>query len=169
MQFWMTPGCRLSIIPRDAIMLGIRMEFTLNEFFAQGGVVTFADRMAAVLGIHAADIKVVSVYEGSTIVDFFVQQAENVEEALDLDQVAETFAEVVETMDEFMGSPVLNAVANGVPITTPHTPAGGAGAWNTWKNLWEEDEEELLEEPTEKRVSIEVRYRASTTGDQASQ
>lgn len=73
LQFWITPGCRLFIIPRDAIMLGIRMEFTLAEFFAAGGVVTFADRMAAVLGIHAADIKVVSVYEGSTIVDFFVQ------------------------------------------------------------------------------------------------
>jgi hypothetical protein len=65
-------------MPRDAVMLGIRMEFTMNEFFAQGGVVTFADRMAAVLGIHAADIKVVAVYEGSTIVDFFVQQAENI-------------------------------------------------------------------------------------------
>jgi len=169
LQFWMTPSCRLSIIPRDAIMLGIRMEFTLDEFFAQGGVVTFADRMAAVLGVHAADIKVVSVYEGSTIVDFFVQQAENVEEALDLDQIAETFTEVVETMDEFMGSPVLNAVANGVPIATPHTPAGDGGVWNTFKNLWEEDEEELLEEPTEKQVSIEVRYRTSAAGGQASQ
>jgi hypothetical protein len=54
-------------------MLGIRLEFTVKEFFASGGIVTFADRMAAVLGIHAADIKVVSVYEGSTIVDFFIQ------------------------------------------------------------------------------------------------
>ena len=68
-------------------MLGIRMEFTVNEFFAQGGVVTFADRMAAVLGIHAADIKVVAVYEGSTIVDFFVQQAQDVAEALDLTKI----------------------------------------------------------------------------------
>jgi hypothetical protein len=41
--------------------------------------------MAAVLGIHAADIKVVSVYEGSTIVDFFVQQSENLEELIDLE------------------------------------------------------------------------------------
>ena len=68
----MEPGCRLHIIPRDAIMLGIRLEFTVKEFFASGGIVSFADKMAAVLGIHASDIKVVSVYEGSTIVDFFV-------------------------------------------------------------------------------------------------
>lgn len=46
---------------------------------------TFTDRMAAVLGVHAADIKVVSVYEGSTIVDFFVQQSENLEELIDLE------------------------------------------------------------------------------------
>jgi len=60
------------INPRDAIMLGIRMEFTLDEFFAKGGVVSFMDRMAGVLGIHRADIKVVSIYEGSTIVEFQV-------------------------------------------------------------------------------------------------
>jgi len=118
LQFWMEPDCRLYILPRDAVMLGIRLEFTLEEFFAQGGVVTFADRMAAVLGIHAADIKVVSVYEGSTIVDFFVEQAENLDDALDLEQVQETFAEVVSTMDTFMGSPILNAVASGVNIIT---------------------------------------------------
>ena len=53
-------------------MLSIRLEFTMDEFFAKGGVVTFADRMAGVLGIHAADIKVVSVYEGSTIIEFQV-------------------------------------------------------------------------------------------------
>ena len=40
-------------------MLGIRMEFTLVEFWEEGGVVTFVDRMAAVLGIHRADIKIV--------------------------------------------------------------------------------------------------------------
>jgi len=89
----MEPGCRLFVIPRDAIMLGIRMEFTLDEFFAKGGVVTFADRMAAVLGIHAADIKVASVYEGSTVVEFFVVQGENIADVLDLDNIEETFTE----------------------------------------------------------------------------
>jgi hypothetical protein len=136
-------------------MLGIRMEFTLDEFFAAGGVVTFADRMAAVLGIHAADIKVVSVTAGSTIVDFFVQQAENVEEILDLESIEETFTEVVETMEEFMGSPVLNAVANGVPILTPHGAETGdhGGAivdiQFPWDDLINDDEDE---EPKEKQI-----------------
>lgn len=51
-------------------MLGVRLEFTMEAFFAQGGVVTFVDRMAAVLGIHKADIKVVSVTLGSVVIDF---------------------------------------------------------------------------------------------------
>lgn len=74
----------LYVMPRDAIMLGIRLEFTLDEFFADGGVVSFQDRMAAVLGIHAADIKVVSIYEGSTIVQFQVLQRD-----LEMDEDAE--------------------------------------------------------------------------------
>lgn len=68
-------------------MLGIRMEFTLDEFFASGGVTTFADRMAAALGIHAADIKVVQVYEGSTIVEFQVVSDSEEEDPLDLSAV----------------------------------------------------------------------------------
>ena len=57
-------------------MLAIRLEFTVEDFFANGGIISFADRMAGVLGIHASDIKVVSVYTGSTIVDFQVVQRE---------------------------------------------------------------------------------------------
>jgi hypothetical protein len=93
--------------------------------------------MAAVLGIHAADIKVVSVYEGSTIVDFFVEQAENLDDALDLEQVQETFAEVVSTMDTFMGSPILNAVASGVNIITKNSGSGdhAADAIFIWDEL----------------------------------
>ena len=56
--------------PRDAVMLAIRLEWTVKEFFSEGGIGIFTDKMASVLGIHAADLKVVQVYEGSVIVDF---------------------------------------------------------------------------------------------------
>jgi len=59
LQFWINPGCVLTIRPRDAVMLAIRLEFPLSTFFDEGGVVTFTDRMAGVLGIHQADLKVV--------------------------------------------------------------------------------------------------------------
>lgn len=72
LQFYLdnTDDCVVYVKPRDAIMLKIRLEFTLEEFFADGGVVSFTDRMAGVLGIHASDMLIVSVYEGSTIVEW---------------------------------------------------------------------------------------------------
>jgi hypothetical protein len=121
--------------------------------------------MAAVLGIHAADINVVSVYEGSTIVDFFVTQRENVEDALDLDRIEETYTEVVADMDEFMGSPVLNAVASGVALITPHGAAGGGGGRADPVFPWDDVAEDVYDEP-EEQVAIEVRYRTQVAGGQ---
>jgi len=44
----------------------------MDEFYADGGTTRFADRIAAALGIHASTIKVVAVYKGSVVVEFFV-------------------------------------------------------------------------------------------------
>ena len=33
LQFWITPGCTLYVVPRDAIMLSIRLEWTVKEFY----------------------------------------------------------------------------------------------------------------------------------------
>lgn len=48
------------------------MDWTLDQFYSNGGQTSFADRVAGVLGIHASRIKVVSVYKGSVVVDFNV-------------------------------------------------------------------------------------------------
>ena len=85
LQFWIEPGCLLYIRPRDAIMLAIRLEWTVKEFFEEDGVGIFSDRMAAALGIHGADVKVVQVYEGSAIVEFEIiadEEEENPVESL---------------------------------------------------------------------------------------
>ena len=50
----------------------MRLSWTLNEFFAAGGTTSFADRLAASLGIHASTIKIVSVYTGSVIVEYSI-------------------------------------------------------------------------------------------------
>jgi len=116
-------GCVIYIMPRDAIMLGIRMEFTLDEFFAEGGVVSFMDKMAAVLGIHRADIKVVSVYEGSTIVEFQVLQRDEEidgEELLDLKKIDQAYRDFIIEEDKFMDSRILSAQIEGIPILTPY-------------------------------------------------
>jgi len=68
----MNAGCELIIKPIDSIKTNIRMDWTLNAFYAAGGTTKFVDRVAAALGIRASTIKVVSVYQGSVVVEFIV-------------------------------------------------------------------------------------------------
>jgi DNA segregation ATPase FtsK/SpoIIIE-like protein len=49
------------------------MEWTLEAFFSNGGTTQFVDRLTASLGIHASTVKIVSVYEGSLIVNYEIQ------------------------------------------------------------------------------------------------
>ena len=45
----------------------------MNEFFAGGGTTKFIDRVAASLGIHASTIKIVSIYEGSLVINYDIE------------------------------------------------------------------------------------------------
>lgn len=65
LEFYLTPGCNIVIEPQDAIYVNVRLDWTLEEFYGAGGVTAFQDRMAAVLGVHASQIKVVAVYYGN--------------------------------------------------------------------------------------------------------
>jgi hypothetical protein len=58
------------------------MEWTFEEFFADGGTTAFIDRLTASLGIHASTIKIVSVYEGSLIINYEITVDDDDEEAL---------------------------------------------------------------------------------------
>lgn len=71
-EFYLTRGCTIHIIPRDAIQCLVRMEWTFEAFFAAGGTTTFVDRVAGSLGIHASTIKIVSVYQGSLVLNYNV-------------------------------------------------------------------------------------------------
>ena len=53
------------------------MEWTMDAFFANGGTTSFMDRVAGSLGIHASTIKIVSVYEGSLVVNYAITVANN--------------------------------------------------------------------------------------------
>jgi uncharacterized beta-barrel protein YwiB (DUF1934 family) len=46
------------------------MEWSMDEFFSNGGTTQFIDRVAGSLGIHASTIKIVSVYEGSVVLNY---------------------------------------------------------------------------------------------------
>ena len=72
LEFILTAGCEVTVLPVDAILTNVRMQWTMSEFYAAGGVVSFTDRVAAALGIHASTIKTVAVYTGSVVVEFNV-------------------------------------------------------------------------------------------------
>lgn len=74
-EFYLNTGCTIHIIPRDAIQSLVRMEWTMASFFSNGGTTSFMDRVAGGLGIHASTIKIVSVYEGSLVVNYEVTSA----------------------------------------------------------------------------------------------
>lgn len=76
LEFWIEPGCEISIEPKDSIMAKVRMDWSLSEFFADGGTTSFVDRLAATLGVPSYRIKVVSIYKGSVIVDFQIDPAD---------------------------------------------------------------------------------------------
>jgi len=80
LEFYITPNCAIKIEPRDAIMTKVRMEWTLAEFYSNGGTTRFVDRMAASLGIASHRIKTLAVYSGSVVVDFVVEADDTVEE-----------------------------------------------------------------------------------------
>lgn len=48
----------------------------MAEFFADGGTTTFIDRLTSSLGIHASQVKIVSVYEGSLVVNYEIEPEE---------------------------------------------------------------------------------------------
>jgi len=51
-------------------MTKVRMEWTVADFYSSGGTTLLVDRITAALGISASEVKIVSVYEGSLVVDY---------------------------------------------------------------------------------------------------
>ena len=113
LQFFISPGCTLYVHPRDAIMLAIRLEWTLKAFFEADGVSKFTDRMTAVLGIHKADLKVVQVYEGSVIIEFKVLSPDGDTNPTEtLKKLEEKFLETAPTLGNSLGAPVMQVVTS---------------------------------------------------------
>jgi hypothetical protein len=83
----------------------------MSQFFADGGTTTFADRVAASLGIKPANIKVVSVYEGSVIVDFQIIEdaAKTLLKSGGLEKVQQALVDKLTKKTINLGAPILNA------------------------------------------------------------
>lgn len=114
--------------------------------------------MIGSLGIHAGDLRVVSVYEGSTIIDFEIIRNILDETPLDLQKVEEDFRVLASTADTFMGSTILGAAVETIAIITPNSPTGEA-AVEEYKDIWDIDEDgNVVGVKTEKNVRVDIVY-----------
>merc|ERR1711939_556412 len=107
--FYITDGCTLQIQPRDAIQTLVRMEWSFDEFYSEGGTTSFVDRLAGSLGIHASTIKVVSVYDGSLVVNY--ELAPSKEEKLSLDDIKKKQTKQFAEGTVNLGAPILDVAA----------------------------------------------------------
>jgi len=85
LEFFISGECEIEITPRDAIMTKVRMEWTMDEFFSNGGTTSFVDRLCASLGIHASTVKVVGVSTGSVLVNYEITPS--ADEPLSIEQI----------------------------------------------------------------------------------
>jgi len=102
------------------------MEWTMDEFFSNGGTTKFVDRVASSLGIHASTIKIVSVYEGSVVLNYDIVPDENESDpqgALKRIHSKQTKKFATGKMD--LGAPILDVQAKQVSASdnTPATEA----------------------------------------------
>jgi hypothetical protein len=105
LEFYLTKDCDLEVKPRNAIQTLVRMEWTMEAFFADGGTTSFIDRLTASLGIHASTVKIVSVYEGSLIVNYEISVDDDDADALAAIQAKQD--EVFSSGSINLGAPVL--------------------------------------------------------------
>ena len=105
LEFYINTDCILEIKPRNAIQTTVRMEWTLEAFFSDGGTTNFVDRLTASLGIHASTVKIVSVYEGSLIINYEISVDDDDEDALNA--IAESQQAMLEAGYIDFGAPVL--------------------------------------------------------------
>ena len=107
LEFYLTAGCNVEIKPRNAIQTLVRMEWTMDEFFADGGTTSFIDRLTGSLGIHASSVKIVSVYEGSLIVNYEIEADEDDTDGSALAAIAALQDEMMASGSIDLGAPVL--------------------------------------------------------------
>ena len=92
--------------------------------------------MAAALGIDRSRIKTVAVYEGSVIVDFFIEMLTSSDDdssksEKEITQMAELLVEVVNSGAADLGAPILGVEGNGALLAGDPIPANPNGGGST--------------------------------------
>ena len=130
LEFYLNGNCQIFITPVDSIQTSIRLNWTLAEFYSSGGTTKFVDRMAAALGIKAANVKIVSVYEGSVVT---VTQIQSTPDS-PLDSVGGTSAVQSNLVTQLtnnaipLGAPIMSVSITSIAATSTAVPSAGSSA-----------------------------------------
>jgi hypothetical protein len=95
-------------------MTKVRMEWTMSEFFDNGGTTAFIDRLCASLGIHASTVKVVGVNQASVLVNYEITPSKD--EPLSLDQIKKKQTQSFATGAVDLGAPITSVSDGGESI-----------------------------------------------------
>lgn len=167
----MTPYCLIEIKPVDAILSNVRMSWTMDEFYAQGGPTSFIDRVSAALGIHASQMKVVAVYTGSVVVEYELtadeDDTESSSSAQQLRAIETALTEIVESGDDaaaVFGAPVLSASTNGEAVIEDPTYNPAAAPTAPTTPIEEEEETSITVDDEGLQVKVDDTTRNSLIG-----
>jgi len=113
------PGCDLLVQPKDSIQAKVRMDWTMDEFFAEGGTTRFVDRLATSLGVPSHRIKVVSIYTGSVVVDFAIEKEPVVTVGLSAEAIKAKEAEATAALASVKSVLVVQAKSGTLNVGAP--------------------------------------------------
>ena len=168
LEFFITTNCEIKIVPKDSIMCSVRLDWTLDEFYADGGVTSFTDRLAGVLGIDASRIKTVAVYQGSVIVEFAVEAADDEEnkEAY-FNKVQLNFIEAVVSNSRKLGAPIIDAMTDNIVVKPNFDPerAEKGKDGNIWDYLTDEENQKPGSADTQTETETESSTDTETNTD----
>lgn len=87
-------------------MASVRLEWTIDQFFAQSSTLDFAAKLASVLGIPEKRVKIVQVWSGSVGINFQIINPTDQPEALL--EIKEKLDEALKSRSSFLGAPILD-------------------------------------------------------------
>lgn len=176
LEFVMTPYCLIEVKPVDKILSNVRMDWSMDEFWDNGGPTSFVDRVSAALGIHASQMKVVAVYEGSVVVDYEIEadsedDSGSSSSSAQLSSITTALNNLSVSADagDIFGAPVLSASTGGEATVEDPTYAAGNAADPIWNEIIIPDAptapevEITIEEDGDNEPSTFTIYAGSTT------
>jgi hypothetical protein len=113
-------SCQLVVSLVNSIQASIRYAVTIEEFFAQDGPAAFIDKVAAILNINPASIRIVSIKSGSTIIDYSIDSTHQGTDTTTRKNAATELKEWVALLNagvengdmKILGSKILNSSAS---------------------------------------------------------